>query len=235
MYTDFDRYNEMCRPFIDEGYITEFTRVIKKGKEATVLCCRADPSLSVPYLALKLYKDSGFRNFKNDAPYLDGKVWDKRLLKRMKTVKHDVWVNTEYEVLRLLHENGVRVPKPYLHIGQGILMDFIGVDDDEAPLLKNVDLDKEKALSLFQRIIDMIENMLRHNVVHGDLSAFNILYDGKDPIIIDFPQSIYISSHRDPFPLFCRDIDNIYSFFSRHGVAGSSTEHAIDLWSRYCR
>ena len=235
MYTDFDRYNEMCRPFIDEGYITGFTRLIKKGKEATVLCCPADPSLGTPYLALKLYKDSGFRNFKHDSPYLDGKVWDKRLLKRMKTVKHGVWVETEYEVLKLLHQSGVQVPKPYLHIGQGILMDFIGEDGEDAPLLKNVSLDTDEALGLYRRIMDSIERMLRNNVVHGDLSAFNILYDGRDPVIIDFPQAIYISSHRDPFPLFCRDVDNIHSFFSRYGVADSGTERAIDLWSRYCR
>ena len=29
-----------------------------------------------------------------------------------------------------------------------------------------------------------------HDIVHGDLSPYNVLYDGRDPVIIDVPQAM---------------------------------------------
>lgn len=233
MYTDFDRFHELCAPFIDEGYITGFSRVISKGKEATVLCCDGDPSIGADVLALKIYKDSEFRNFKNDAPYLRGKVWDKRLLKRMKIVKHGVWVDSEYATLKLLHQSGVRVPQPYLHIGNGILMEYVSQDGIDAPALKGVRLEEHEARRIYEDVITGIGTMLACDLVHGDLSSYNLLYDGSNAIFIDFPQSVQVASYGDAFPLLLRDIENIHSYFSGYGIKADSFDIARDLWSRY--
>ena len=234
LYTDFNRYHELCAPFINEGYITEFCRVVKKGKEATVLCCKAAATLGVDFLALKLYKDEEFRNFRNDAGYIKGKVWDKRLLKRLKVVKHEIWVETEYNILVSLFDAGVRVPKPCVKINQGILMEFIGIEEEPAPLLKNAHLEREEAFRVFDQIISSLKVMLSCGVVHGDLSAFNILYNGREAIIIDFPQSIFISTHDEPFTLFERDVENICGHFVKYGCE-IPEDFAVDLWSQYYR
>lgn len=63
MYTDTDRFRDIARDFEDAGYIVGDGRIIKRGKEASVLCFRAHPSLDAGYVALKVYKDETFRNY----------------------------------------------------------------------------------------------------------------------------------------------------------------------------
>jgi RIO kinase 1 len=53
--------------------------------------------------------------------------------------------------------------------------------------------------------------MGRNNLIHGDLSPYNILnYNGK-PFIIDFSQGLKLSSLTKSF--LVRDIDNINKWF----------------------
>ena len=234
MYTDSDRYRDLCEPFINDGYITGFRSVVKQGKEATVLLCAAGSSIEADSLALKLYRDEGFRNFRNDTGYLRGKVWDRRLLKRLNVVKHEVWVDTEYKALRTLYDEGVRVPKPYARIDHGILMELVGAGEDPAPLLKDVRLTRPEARRILDQITSAIDSMPSLGVVHADLSAFNILYYDAAPIIIDFPQSVSVSAHDDPFPIFKRDVDNVRDYFEKYDC-DIKEDMATTLWSQYYR
>ena len=202
MYTDTDRFRDIARDSRDAGYITGEGRVIKRGKEARVLCCPAHPSLGVPEVALKVYKDEEFRNFRNDAAYLRGRVWKRRDLAHLKAFKDDLWVDTEYRTLDELWEARVRVPRPYTQIGHGIIMEFVGADGEAAPPLKDVRLPAEDARRVFDEIVEAMDRMLHCGVIHGDLSAFNILYDGEHPVIIDFPQAVRVSTHYEPYELF---------------------------------
>jgi RIO kinase 1 len=232
MYTDTDRFRDTTRAFKNAGYITGDGQVIKQGKEAAVLACPAHPSLGVKTVALKVYKDQEFRNFRNDAAYLGGRVWKRRDRLHLKAVKDQVWVETEFAVLGRLHEDGVRVPRPFVRMDQGIVMEFITQDDGIAAPLREVRLDDEECARVYREVIAAIEGMLRCGIVHGDLSAFNILYDGAHAVIIDFPQAVSIATHDSPFPLFVRDVENVLAYFTR-----CSSEHprtlARDLWEQY--
>jgi len=232
MYTDTDRFRDIARAFLDAGYIAGEGRVIKRGKEASVLCCPAHPSLGVPYVALKVYKDQEFRNFRNDAAYLHGRVWKRRDLAHLKAFKDDLWVDTEYRVLDELWEARVRVPRPYTQIGHGILMEFVGTDGEAAVPLKNVRLQGDDVGRVLSEIVEAIDRMLRCGIIHGDLSAFNILYDGEHPVIIDFPQAIRVSTHDEPYGLFRRDVENVVAYFQRYG-APAGADLADELWERY--
>jgi serine/threonine-protein kinase RIO1 len=154
MYTDSDRFRDTASAFMDSGYIAGEGRIVKRGKEASVLCCPAHPSLGVEYVALKVYKDQEFRNFRNDAR----RVYDE--------------------------------------------------------------------------IVDAIDGMLRCGVIHGDLSAFNILYDGEHPVLIDFPQSVRVTTHDNPYGLFRRDVENVVAHFGRYGLDGAD-RLADEIWERY--
>ena len=55
--------------------------------------------------------------------------------------------------------------------------------------------------------------------MHGDLSAYNVLYLDDTPRMIDLPQATRIDDADDPWPLFHRDVSNIcdYSPARRRG------------------
>ncbi len=235
MYTDFDRYRDICIAFERDGFITGPSRVIKRGKEATVLCCAAAESLGVDEVALKIYKDAEARNFRNNAEYLRGKVWKRRDLAHLHAFKHELWVDTEYQTLRTLSEAGVRVPKPYVQIDHGVLMEHVVMDGEDAPQLKDVRLSEAHAADALQEILDALDTMLDCRVVHGDLSAFNILYDGERPVIIDFPQAVHTQNNDHAWELFRRDVENVFAHFARLGVCSDTDagEAAEDLWTRH--
>lgn len=76
----------MAEPTLDmffrEGWITDVSRQVKSGKEATVYCCQATPATGLPVLAAKVYRDRQDRTFRNDAFYREGRyIADKRLRK----------------------------------------------------------------------------------------------------------------------------------------------------------
>lgn len=245
MYTDTDRFRDIASAFVEAGYLTDEGWLIKRGKEASVLRCPAHPSLGVEYVALKIYKDQEYRNFRNDARYLRGRVWKRRDLAHLKSSKADLWVETEYRVLAELFAAGVRVPRPYTQIGHAIAMEYVGVDGEAAVPLKDVRLDGKEVPRVFEEIVEAIDGMLRCGVIHGDLSAFNILYDGEHPVIIDFPQAIRVSTHDDPCKLFRRDIENVVTYFERYDVGTCQRRSDADwfrptgsgladeLWERY--
>ena len=60
--------------------------------------------------------------------------------------------------------------------------------------------------------------MLRNNVVHGDLSPFNILYHGGRVWMIDFPQAVDPRSNRNAYGLLTRDLEHVCQFFAKFGV-----------------
>jgi RIO kinase 2 len=51
-------------------------------------------------------------------------------------------------------------------------------------------------------------------IINGDLSEYNILYDGERPWIIDWPQFV-LKNHPNAEETLKRDIDNIVSFFQK--------------------
>ncbi|MBC8385519.1 MAG: hypothetical protein H8E57_08385 [Candidatus Cloacimonetes bacterium] len=195
--TDLMRYGESCEDFFNEKIITELVRVVKKGKEAVVVCCKAHPDMNCEYLAVKLYREKKFRNFKQDGIYHQGRIWDKRLERGkkkgssiVKQVERSVWVNNEFDTMGTLFDIGLKVPEPIACTDDAVVMSFIGEDEYSAPLLKDIRLNKNEAEEIFEKIVNNISTMLHNHIVHGDLSPFNILYHKGELYIIDFPQSV---------------------------------------------
>ena len=55
-------------------------------------------------------------------------------------------------------------------------MSYIGDEERAAPLLKEVALERDEAQMTFKRMIRNVELFLACNLVHGDPSAFKVLY-----------------------------------------------------------
>ncbi len=227
--------------FIDRALITEVLHPVKSGKEATVYCCKAHPKTGVEYLAAKLYRPSERRSFKNDAVYQEGR-WrrENRLTRAYRTktafgreVQFAAWVQHEWETIRALYRAGVAVPKPFAAGDDAILMEFFGDRGVPASPLHQVRLSEEDAQAVVDRLLADVERMLSRNVIHGDLSAFNVLYRKPHVRIIDFPQAVDPRFNSSAFMLLTRDIENVAAYGARSGVRVAAVRLAAELWERF--
>ncbi len=92
-------------------------------------------------------------------------------------------------------------------------MEAIG--DPIAPELKNqAPIDPQDFLD---KILKNIKLLWKQGLVHGDLSAFNILNDSEEPIFIDFSQATTTKSS-DAKDLLLRDLKNIAAFFKKLSI-----------------
>ena len=117
--------------------------------------------------------------------------------------------------------------------GNAILMGYIGNIDEAAPTLNEIDLDRDEARLLFERVIHNIEILLSNDVIHGDLSAYNILYWEDDIILIDFPQVISPKINRNAFRIFERDVTRVCDYFSEQGLLTDPRKLARELWTSH--
>jgi RIO kinase 1 len=236
-------------PFYEEGQILDVLRQVKGGKEATVYCCRAHPALGVDLLAAKLYRPRMFRNLRNDAQYRQGRailddrgraVHDPRRLHAIqrgtslgKELVHTSWLTHEFQSLRLLHEAGADVPRPVSVSQNVILLEYLGNEKRSAPTLNHVTLEPEEAGGLFDRLLHNVDLMLARGRVHGDLSAYNVLYWEGRVTIIDFPQAFDPVHNPDAYALFARDVERLCQYFARFGIEVDARRLARDIWTRY--
>lgn len=228
--------------FIDEGAITEVLGVVKSGKEATVYRCLADNGSGERLLAAKVYHDSGHRSFKRATEYQDGRVIGSRTVRAAIAAKKDLgrqfeaalWVEHEFEVLSALEYAGADVPAVYAATEKAILMEYLGTDDGAAaPYLQHARMPRDEAARLFDRLLWNIELWLRENVVHGDLSPFNILYHDGRAVVIDFPQAVDPRVAPAARKLLQRDVRNVTQYFTRYGLEADGERIADDLWERF--
>jgi len=237
-------------PFYDQHLITDVLHEAHSGKEATVYCCAAHPSTGVEYLAAKVYRPRMFRALRNDAVYRYSRVQRDeqgqaehgnsrrgsaatRKTERGRAAQVAAWIDYEYQTQRLLHYYGANVPRPFAQIGNAVLMEYIGDLDEPAPRLSDVELEAGEAQPLFDCILHNIELALTHGRIHGDLSAYNILYWQGAVTLIDFAQAVDPYHNSDVFSLLARDIERTCHYFARYGVQCDALELARDLWTRH--
>ncbi len=185
--------------FLHEGLITDVVRIVKTGKEASVHLCRGNRSTTGEDLvALKVYHPLDRRDFRDESIYRDGEWIEERRIRAAlekktrfgRQVQGGLWVSREWETLRALSAAGLPVPRPIASTGDAILMSYVGDLDLAAPQLRSVRPDPAEAQDLFEQILRAIERMLYVNVIHGDLSAYNLLvWDGR-VTVIDLPQAV---------------------------------------------
>jgi RIO kinase 1 len=227
--------------FLAEGMITEILYPVKRGKEATVYCCQAHASTGMELLAAKIYRPRNHRGFKNDAIYQEGRVITNGQVRRAvqkksrfgRQMQFGMWVNYEFDVLMALHHAGADVPQPIARTQSAILMEYFGDHEQAAPSLGGSELSREQARAAFDSLLSNIELWLAHNYVHGDLSAYNVLYWQGQAKIIDFPQAVDPRFNSNAFFLLTRDIENICHHLSRYDLVYDGTRIAERLWQKF--
>lgn len=236
-----DPEQEALAYFLAEGMISEVLYRVSRGKEATVYCCQATPSMGAELLAVKVYRPREHRGFKNDAIYQEGRVITNGQMRRAvqkkskfgRQVQFGLWIGQEFEVLTTLHRAGADVPKPLAQTQSAILMEYFGNRARPASSLQGSELSRQEARATFDHLMNNIEILLANNYIHGDLSGYNILYWQGRARIIDFPQAVdpRFNSHA-PF-LLSRDIERVCEYFARYDLHYDARNIANRLWHRF--
>jgi len=236
---------------LDEFYrlhwFDDLLRLIKGGKEASVYQVKGNQTTGERYLAAKVYRPRKFRSLRNDHLYREGRedldgdghlITDDRMLRAMRKrtafgreLLHTSWLEHEFKTMQILFEAGADVPRPYASAGNAILMSYLGDDELGAPALSEVELEPGEARGLYQRVVWNIELMLASSRVHGDLSAYNILYHQGRIMLIDFPQAMNTRQNHNTYRVFQRDVARVCAYFARFGVAEDAWRLAEKLWS----
>lgn len=233
--------------FYEQDLIADVIGAARSGKEATVYCCTGGPAAGADLLAAKVYRPRMFRSLRNDAVYREGRAQrdergrplrDRRRKRgpgseRGRAEQIASWIDYEFATQRLLHDAGADVPRPLAQIGNATLMAYVGDARHPAPLLQHADIPPGEAQGLFDRLLWNIELFLAHDRVHGDLSAYNVLYWEGRATIIDFAQAVDPRHNHGLFALFARDIDRVCRHFARYGVVADPAAIAHDLWRRH--
>jgi RIO kinase 1 len=235
--------------FYTDQVISDVLWKVKGGKEANVYCCAAHPSTGLELIAAKIYRPRMFRNLRNDARYRQGRelrdeqgkvTHNRREMLAMKKntrfgkeLRHVSWLEAEFLTLTMLNKAGVDVPRVISHGENVILMEFFGDRTLPAPALNEVTLPQAEARVIFDRLVENLAIMLEHHCVHGDFSAYNVLYWDGDFRIIDFPQAVDPRHNPDAHELFVRDIERLCQYFRRYGIRQNGAQLAADLWETY--
>ena len=226
-------------PLVDDGIIDRVVRPLMSGKEAQVFLVEAGGELR----AAKVYKEANSRSFHNRSAYAEGrKVRNSRDQRAMgKRSRHGRerdeahWKSAEADVIRRLFAAGVRVPKPYAFIDGVLVMECIaGPNGGPAPRLAECAIDRETGRILFDQLIRDVVQMLCADIVHGDLSLFNVLLEDEGAVIIDFPQALNAAQNQNAKRILLRDVANLSSELMK-GVPRQKLRHAHEMWDLYER
>jgi RIO kinase 1 len=212
-----------------QGAIDTDLGILKTGKEADVfLLERADPldQDHAVVMAAKRYRAPEHRTFHRSASYTEGRSMkrsrDERALKRKSTFGREVaageWAISEWGALVRLWDLGLPVPYPVQIDGTEILMEWITVDGETAPRLAQTRPEPELLASYFDQLRDAMATMVQSGLVHGDLSAYNILAAGDRLVIIDLPQIVDLVGNPQGLDFLLRDCANICGWFRGKGL-----------------
>jgi RIO kinase 1 len=249
---------EHLQGFYEEEFIADVVAAVKSGKEASVYVCTAHETLETPYVAAKIYRPAIFRALKNDAAYREGRygarsegkhaadLMDERMARAIagrtgfgKAVLLSTWIGHEFTMMQKLYDAGVSIPEPIGQKGNAILMEYVGALHQPAPPLHYITLGPAEAQPLFDQLLEDVRTMLTLDIVHGDFSAYNILYWDGEAKIIDFPQAINPWYNANALFMLERDITRLCQYFARYGVVDASGRTpdpvalTTDLWQRY--
>jgi RIO kinase 1 len=193
-----------------DGTLQAMDFPISTGKEANIFRAVTPEGKLV---VVKIYRTSNL-TFKHIASYIDGDPRFKHNIKNRRNIL-DEWAKKEFKNLSRLSDLSIRVPKPIKRLHNIVIMDYIGAKDRPAPMLKDVELQDPKAV--YDELMGFVKKMYKDQLVHADLSPFNVLFYRGKPYIIDVGQAVLLD-HPQALEFLKRDIKNLVWYFKKYGI-----------------
>ena len=200
---------------LNRGVIESINGCISTGKEANVYHASTDDGSD---RAIKVYKTS-ILTFRDRDKYVSGEFrFRNGYCKHNPRKMVRTWAEKEMRNLIRIKEAGIRCPEPFLLRAHVLLMEFIGMNKSPAPLLREVNMTDSMAHTMYLDCILLVRDLYtKARLVHADLSEFNILFDGKQLVVIDVSQAVE-HDHPRALEFLRKDCCNINTFFRKYQV-----------------
>ena len=223
---------------IDDGVIDEVMRPLKSGKEAAVYVVRSGDDVR----CAKVYKDMAQRSFQQRVQYQEGrKVRGSREARAIgkaskygRKQQETAWKNTEVDALYQLRAAGVRVPEPFGYFHGVLVMELVtDAEGFSAPRLGELELRAEQAREYHAFLVRQVVRMLCLGLIHGDLSAYNVLVGEDGPVVIDFPQVVSAGGNNAARKMLLRDVNNLTATLGAFAPELLDTWYGEEMWALY--
>jgi len=210
---------------LSKKYIRALGGVISTGKEANVFFADGfDDGKPVP-VAIKIYRTETSEFYKMDEYIFGDKRFDLRRISRKDLI--DLWAEKEFRNLQRAYTSGVNVPKPIVHFKNILIMEFLGEDEIPSPSLFEIGKNLPEVVDcerLFDEIVRNVKLLYKKaELVHSDLSEYNILLHREEPYLIDMGQAV-LTDHPNAETYFERDLRNLVRFFNKFGLKKKISE-----------
>jgi len=205
---------------INNGIISYVNGAVGAGKESQMYWA-VDPSGQD--IAVKIYLVTT-SNFKKRYPYLIG---DPRFTKIKRGTRSlvELWAKKEFRNLSKSFNSGIPCPEPITVIKNILLMKFVGINGVPSPTLVESEVDYTD----YEKTIEIISDLYQKaELVHADLSEYNIFKTENGPVVFDFGSAVDIR-HPKTKEFLERDISNITRFFVKRGL---TVDNPIDVFER---
>ena len=208
MHDVFDGFtNRTLYKLITQGHFEGLESPISIGKESNIFSAIKKDGTRVMVKVYRLETCDFNRMYdyiKDDSRFINLKKGKRKIIFS--------WVQREYRNLLKAREANVSVPTPFTFSNNVLVLELIGDDGMIAPKLK--DAVPKNPKEFFDKIIINMKKLHKANLVHADLSAFNILNHNERPVFIDFSQCTTLESPR-ALEYLERDIRNVCNFFKK--------------------
>ena len=228
-------------PLLADGVIEGVVARLKSGKEADIYLVEHAGQV----VAAKVYKSRQTRSFRNNAAYKEGRlVRDTRMQRAMdrgsrfgQAASEEAWKAKEAEALHKLHAAGVRVPQPVMYYEGVLLMELVlDAEGRPAPRLVDAHVPADLATAYYADLRQQAVRMLACDLIHGDLSPYNVLLAWNGPTVIDFPQVVGAAHNSQAEHFFHRDLQSIWRFLASADPRLRGAAHdAREIWRAYVR
>ncbi len=195
-----------------KGSLETLEYPISTGKEAKVFMGEEKDGSPVAVKIMRI----NTAVFKKYRKYIEGDYRFEDVPKGVKMIYS--WTKKEFSNLKLMHEEGIRVPEPVSFSKNILIMEYLDHRDHPAPMLKDVDIDKEDMEYVCDLVLGYMDTLYNElEMIHGDLSEFNVLIADTYPYLIDVSQSVFLD-HPRALELLERDVGNMVRYFKSNGV-----------------
>uniref|UniRef100_A0A665VH96 Serine/threonine-protein kinase RIO3 n=1 Tax=Echeneis naucrates TaxID=173247 RepID=A0A665VH96_ECHNA len=209
---------------VNAGVLENINGCISTGKESVVFHADGGSLEEQPIpdeVVLKVFKTT-LNEFKNRDRYIKD---DYRFIDRFSKLNPRkiirLWAEKEMHNLTRMKRAEIPCPEVVLLKKHILVMSFIGKDHVPAPKLKDAMLGSEVIKNAYYQVLHVVCNFHLYqecNLVHADLSEYNMLWHEGKVWLIDVSQSVE-PTHPHGLEFLFRDCRNVSTFFQKRGVS----------------